>query len=94
MIGFAGGTIFAHDCSHKYLVLYYGPTAGFSLDPNDFSTNVASAFVRDNLEFFGRINYAFRMREVTNVVPDAGRTLLLILGSGCLFAVLRRRFCV
>lgn len=86
VIGY-GGALFAEDYFNKYLGQYYGPTNTFDFgNPN----NAASAFVRDNLESFDGVNYAFRING-TNRVPDSGTTVAL-LGLGlCALAALRRK---
>jgi len=84
VIGF-GGEIFAQDYSNKYLGQFYGPTSGFGSD----NTGAASAFIRDNLEGAGAINFAFR--NSTGTVPEPASWALLIIGFGLTGAAMRRR---
>ncbi len=73
--------------NQKYLGLYYGPTYNFDFgNPN----NAASAFIRDNLSYFDGLNYAFRINDNNNNVPDSGATVALF-GAGMLALVTLRR---
>ncbi len=84
VIGF-GGNIFAEDYFSKHLGQFYGPESGFG---NDVNTNAASAFIRDNLQFSGAINYAFR---VDGAVPEPATWAFMIFGFGAIGGAMRRQ---
>jgi hypothetical protein len=84
VIGF-GQALRAENYSSKYLGQFYGPTNGYLGDPN---LSAASAYVRDNLNGSGAINYAFR---VTAAVPEPATWLMMILGFGLVGGAMRYR---
>ncbi len=74
----------AEGYSNKHLGLYYGPTGTYDFGNPD---NAASAFIRDNLEGLGAINYAFRVAAV----PVPASLPLLAVGLGIIGFVGRKK---
>lgn len=77
-----GGGIFAQDYTNKYLGQFYGPS-------NNTISGAASAYVRDNLNGRGAINYAFRVTVAA--VPEPATWAMLVLGFGVLGGAMRSR---
>ena len=86
VIGF-GGRELSGDYSNKYLGMFYGPNNDYS--PGN-ENNSASAFIRDNLSFDGRINYAFIDDSVSAAVPEPS-IISLFLASLAGMTFFRRR---